>query len=317
MRAAMPDPAAELRIDEFLAHLRDVRGASPHTLRAYAADLRAFAARTAGGGIPDRAALRRWLVDLGERGLAPASIQRKLASVRALFRYLRERHGLTGDATGMLRGPRLRRRIPSALTTAEVDRLLALGFQRDLYGRRDRALLELLYSTGCRVAEAAALRLADVDPDEGIVRLRGKGRRERNGMLGRPARAALADYMPERARHLARCRVAEHGRVFVNRFGRPLSARWIFETVLQHALRAGLRRLTPHGLRHSFATHLLERGADLRAVQELLGHRRLATTEIYTHVSIAHLRDAYERAHPHGSAAVLQSGPRAADPGSR
>lgn len=298
----MSDPAVALHVDEFLAHLRDVRGASPHTLRAYASDLRAFAAwLPCGTTEPGRSDLRRWLVELGEQELQPATVQRKLAAVRALFRFLRERHGLRSDPAKLMRGPRLPPRVPHALTTTEVDLLLGLEFAADFYGLRDRALLEVLYSTGCRVAEAAALRLRELDLHDGIVRLRGKGRRERIGMLGRPAREALGGYLEVRSRHLARLQRSEHGVLFVNRLGAPLSSRWMFETVVRHALRAGLpRRLTPHGLRHSFATHLLERGADLRAVQELLGHKRLVTTEVYTQVTISHLREAYERAHPQG-----------------
>jgi site-specific recombinase XerD len=191
--------------------------------------------------------------------------------------------------------------MPKFLTEAEVDKLLALPFAADFFGCRDRAVLEFLYSTGCRVGEAARVRIADVDFEDGTVLVHGKGRKERVVLLGTAARRALADYLPLRQQQCRTRGLVEPTALFLNRFARALSARWIFEIVLRHARRAGLpARLTPHGLRHSFATHLLQRGADLRTLQEMLGHENLATTEIYTHVSMRQLREVFDRAHPHG-----------------
>jgi site-specific recombinase XerD len=289
-------------LSAFLAHLRDVRNASPNTLRAYSADLGAFLAWLPSGcSAPGRLELRRWLVELGERGLKPASVQRKLASLRSWFAFRREHRGLTQDPSRLVRGPRLRRRTPRFLTTAQVDQLLGQSFTDDFRGRRDRCLLELLYSTGARVGEASGLRLQDLDPHDGTARLLGKGRRQRIALLGRPAREALERYLPARAQWLRARRRPDCGRLFLNKDGGPLSSRSMFTIVVSHARRAGIpTRLTPHGLRHSFATHLLDRGADLRAVQELLGHARISTTEIYTHVSVGRLLEVYDRSHPHG-----------------
>ena len=191
--------------------------------------------------------------------------------------------------------------MPRFLTTAEVDALLGQPFDDTAFGRRDQALLETLYSTGCRVSEVAGMALADLDLDEGIVRVLGKGRKQRIALLGKPACAAIAAWLPHRRELVRASRRSDPDSVWVNRYGRPLSARWVFATVVARAQQAGLQTsLTPHGLRHSFATHLLDRGADLRTVQELLGHARLVTTEIYTHVSIGRLRDVYDKAHPLG-----------------
>ena len=299
----MAAPTLRTDLNAFLDHLQHVRGVSPHTLRAYTSDLRDFLTWfDRDDRNPDRLDLRRFLVELQERGLKASTVQRKLAAVRAFSRYRRDTGRQDGDPARLVKGPKLPRRIPRFLSLAEVDLLLNLEFDASFAGRRDRAVLEVLYSTGCRASEAAGLRLEHLDLDEGTAVLRGKGRTQRLAVFGRPALRAIHDYLPARSELLRERAARDDGFVWLNRGGRQLSSRWIFEIVRRHARRAGIATpLTPHGLRHSFATHLLDRGADLRTVQELLGHKRLVTTEIYTHVSLGRLRDAYERAHPHGS----------------
>lgn len=289
----------------YLDHLARGRRSSAATQRAYASDLRAFAVwlEQQGRTLPQvgRSELRRYLVELQQQGLAATSVQRKLASVRSLFRFLQQGGVVAKDPARLVKGPRAPRRVPRFLTTAEVDRLLGQEFGDEPRDRRDRAILELLYSTGCRVSECAGIRLGDLDLEAGTVRLRGKGSKQRLAMLGAAAVAAIEAWLPARQRLLQRSRRTDPGALFLNRFGKGLSARWIFQTVVDRARAALLPdALTPHGLRHSFATHLLDRGADLRTVQELLGHARLVTTEIYTHVSIGRLREVYEQAHPLG-----------------
>ena len=293
----------------FLRHLEDVRGLSKATLRAYGTDLRAFLAWLPGTTTtPDRLDLRRYLAELHGQGLAASTIQRKLASLRSFFGHLRDEQRLATDPARLVKGPKLPRRIPRVLSVEQVDALLNLPFEDTFYGRRDRAILELLYSTGCRVAEAAGLLIDRVDLQEGTALLFGKGSVERIAIVGSSACAAIEAYLPLRRARLIEVGARDPGVLFLNRKAGALSARWIFETVVRHARRAGIsERLTPHGLRHSFATHLLDRGADLRTVQELLGHKRLATTEIYTHVSMARLREVYDRAHPHGREATDQA----------
>jgi integrase/recombinase XerC len=290
-----------------LRHLDEVRGASAATQRAYRSDLRAFLTWL-GDSTPRRLELRRYLVELEEQGLKASSVQRKLASLRGFFRFLHEGGRLPADPTRSLRGPKLPARVPRFLSSTEVHQLLDQPFAAGFLGSRDRAILEFLYSTGCRVSEAAQLQLQKVDLYQGSLRIMGKGRVERLALLGRAALSALQAYLPLRDRLLRERRRPDCGHVFLNRLGGPLSSRWIFETVLRQARRAGVSaRVTPHGLRHSFATHLLDRGADLRTVQELLGHKRLVTTEIYTHVSVARLRQVYDRAHPHGDGFGVQT----------
>ena len=287
-------------VDSFLGWLATVRRASPHTQRAYRGDLSAFSRwRGASEALPDRLELRRYLVELQDQELSATSIQRKLSALRGLFRWLREHRGVGADPTKALRGPRAPRRVPRFLTVDEVDTLLGLSFDETPLGKRDACVLEVLYSTGCRVSEAATLESGSIDREHQTVRLIGKGDKERLALLGGAACRALDRWLPARRELLAAHRRDDCGRLFLNRYGRPLSSRWIFELVRRHAIRAGIQTpLTPHGLRHSFATHLLDRGADLRSVQELLGHARLQTTEIYTHVSLARLRTAYDAAHP-------------------
>ncbi len=304
---------ADPLLAEFLRHLRQARRAAVATQKAYAADLRAFAGWLRGNGRAlveaSRFDLRRYLVELEEQKLAPTSVQRKLASLRSFYRWLQQEGRIQKDPAALLKGPKTPQRIPTFLTRAQVDALLAQEFAADVVGRRDHAILEVLYSTGCRVAELASMTLRQLDLEEGTVRVLGKGGKMRLAMLGEPALRAVQAWLPHRAALLRSSGGDDPGALFLNQKGGALSARWVFETVVQAARRAGIPvRLTPHGLRHSFATHLLDAGADLRTVQELLGHARLVTTEIYTHVSIGRLREVYDQAHPHGQKAGRAGG---------
>jgi integrase/recombinase XerC len=305
----------------YLKRLVEVRRSSAATVRAYRTDLQAFLEWLRGVGKDalscSRIDLRRYLVELEQQRLAPTSIQRKLACLRGLFRWLREEGRIAQDPARLLRGPKAPRRTPSFLTAGEVEQLLAQPFDGSPQGLRDRAVLETLYSTGCRVSECAAIRLSRTDLEEGSTLLRGKGSKQRMALLGGPALAAIQAWLPARRRILQEHKLPDPDALFLNQKGGPLSARWLFQTVVDRARKAGLQKaLTPHGLRHSFATHLLDRGADLRTVQELLGHARLVTTEIYTHVSVARLRDVYDRAHPQGRGRRAQDADGSAGAGS-
>jgi integrase/recombinase XerC len=241
--------------------------------------------------------LRGFLAELDARDLAPATLARKLSAVRSLFRFLLREGTIDAHPAVSLRRRRRPRKLPSTLEVCEVEALLAAPDLATPLGRRDRALLETMYSAGTRAAETVGLDRTDLDLARGVARVRGKGRKERLAPLGRFALDALGDYLadPERPRPRPQ---AAHA-VFLNRAGGRLSTRALGRMVERHALGAGLaRRPTPHTLRHSFATHLLDKGCDLRAVQELLGHAHLVTTQIYTHVSIESLRAVYEKAHP-------------------
>ena len=304
--AATPPPRPKLRRDiaAFVRHLRDVRDVSAHTLRAYTNDLQAFVDHLdndpGAAHEPGRLEMRRFLLEMQEQGLAASSSRRRLSAVRSFFRFRREHLGHDNDPSRSVRGPKLPSRTPRVWPRDAIDKLLSHRFEDDgsFRGARDKAILEFLYSTGCRVSEAASVQMKDIAPERDAVTLRGKGRKQRLGMIGGPARNALQVYLPLRSAHQNQ---HQHGAdaLWLNQRGGALSARWIFETVRRRAVAAGIDRpLTPHVLRHSFATHLLDAGADLRAVQELLGHEHLSTTEIYTHVSIQRLREAYRRAHP-------------------
>jgi len=296
------DPSLRGRADQFLRELVATRGASAHTQRAYAADLDELCAFLEGRGIRDPRevkprTLRGFLAELDERGLARSTVQRKLSAVRSFFRHLLVR-GLVDAHPGLgLRPARSAKPLPHALEESEVEALLAAPDVATAAGRRDRALFECMYSAGTRAAETVGLDRADVDVRSGIARVRGKGRKERLAPLGSHAVEALQAYLsdPERPRPT----LAAGDAIFLNRRGGRLTTRSLGRIVEKAVLAAGLRRgATPHTLRHSFATHLLDRGADLRAVQELLGHANLVTTQIYTHVSVERLRKIYEQAHP-------------------
>jgi len=281
-------------------------GAGQATLRSYGADLDQLLAWLADRGLAltaiDRATARSYAAYLGRRGYAPSTRARKLSALRGLTRYLSGRDLLPADPAAGLPGPRQRRRLPRTLRRDEVERFLAaLGGDEPLR-RRDRALFELIYGCGLRSAEAVGLRLDDLDLGRAEVRVRGKGGRERVLPLGEEAADALACYLrsgrPALARGRGPVRPAADPHVFLSRNGRPLLTSDVRRLVVRYCRVAGLEDASPHMLRHAFATHMLEGGADLRAIQELLGHASVATTQVYTHVSGAHLRRVYDRHHP-------------------
>jgi len=278
-------------------HLRAERHVSPHTSRAYLSDVRGLL-ETGGVGRPEAVradTIRHWLRELD--GVADrASIARKLAAVRGFFRFLVDTGRVRRDPTLGIATPKLRRKLPVHLTLDEVDRLLVAPAADTLLGLRDRAFIEVLYSSGLRVGELVGLDWERIDVDAAALRVLGKGRKERVVPVGRPALRALAAYRDA-------CRRAgqetARGAVFRNQRGGRLTARSVARLLERHVLVSGTTaKATPHALRHTFATHLLGAGADLRAIQELLGHASLSTTQRYTHVDLRRLMEVYDRAHP-------------------
>jgi len=300
---AEPDRFSE-SLSRFLRHLAAERGGSAHTVKGYREDLLQLHdyLREAGCRQPADATttlLRRYAAGLHAAGYAATTIARKLASIRAFYRFGHREGWVTANPAAPLRSPKRGRRLPKFLTTEEIGRLLDAPPANTDAGLRDRGILELFYSAGLRVAELAAASDPDLDLAAGTIRVRGKGRRERLGIVGSHARRALDCWLEVRGR-FARSRRADATRpLFVNRFGGRLSVRSIGRLLEKHLAVAGLAgRASPHTLRHSFATHLLDAGADIRSVQELLGHKSLVTTQIYTHVTTSRLLDAFEKAHP-------------------
>ena len=283
-------------IAAFLDHLAVEHGASAHTVRSYATDLAGFAAFLRKSGDPgpasvDTRAVRAYLASLHQRGLARTSIARKLAAVRSCFRFLARRGVVDQNPARPVRSPRPARRLPSFLPKDESKNLLDRPPEASVAGRRDQALLELLYATGIRVAECCGLDCADLDLSHGTVRVLGKGGKERAVPVGEVALAAIDAYLAVRG--------ARDGPLFANLQGGRLTTRSAHRIVSRRASLAGTaRRVTPHTMRHTFATHMLGEGADVRLIQELLGHRRLSTTQRYTHVSPEQLMKVYDAAHP-------------------
>jgi len=286
---------------EFMDYLETEKRASVHTLRSYEVDLalyRGYLAEVDGDGAdPTRVGpmgLRRYSAWLNGRGYAPSTVARRLASLRSYFRYLRRQGLVASDPSAGLRNPKQPRRLPRLLRIDEVVRLLEAVAVDTAAGVRDRAMLETLYGGGLRVSELVGLNVADLDGDQELVRVRGKGRRERLAPIGTMAADWLKRWLPMRAPKAPR-----EPALFLNQRGTRLTTRSVGRLLETHLLRAGLvDSASPHTLRHSFATHLLDRGADLRSVQELLGHRNLTTTQIYTHVTQDRILDSYREAHP-------------------
>jgi integrase/recombinase XerC len=296
----VPAGTADAAVEHFLRYLAVERAASAHTLRSYRTDLAdcaAFlAARRLGTLVgADARTLRAYLAALHERGLARTSIARRLAALRSFFRFLVRRGRATANPAREVATPKLPKTLPAYLPIDESDALLRVAPPPSAGSARDRAILELLYATGIRVAELAGLDVEDVslgDWREAAVRVLGKGRKERIVPVGRKAVEALQAYLEQGASRRS-------GPLFLNERGGRLTVRSVHRIVRGRARAAGLhRRVSPHTLRHTFATHLLDAGADLRLIQELLGHARLGTTQKYTHVSTDRLMKVYDRAHP-------------------
>jgi integrase/recombinase XerC len=295
-------------IAQFLRFLDVERNASDLTIKSYREDLMDMAdfltEEKATKLLPREVTptdLRGYVAALHEAGYARTSISRKLASLRSFFKFAIRQGFAENNPAQPLRNPRGQRTLPHFLTAEEVDKLLDAPKLSDAAGLRDKAILEVMYSAGLRVSEVVGMNDRDIDLAEGAVRIRGKGRKERIGSLGRYAIRALKAYYPARIRKVTEGQPErqQDQPTFTNKFGQRLTTRSVGRMLEKYILECGLdTRTTPHTLRHSFATHLLDRGADIRSVQEMLGHKSLATTQIYTHVSTANIKKAYAKAHP-------------------
>ena len=293
---------------DFVAYLEFERGLSRNTLEAYRSDLLQFGRFLDGRGLTALSAapldIADFLASLGgtDGGTAvPATVHRKSACLRSFYRHLRREELLESDPTANLSPPRRGRRLPQVLSRAEVARLLEAPRGTEPIDLRDRALLELMYACGLRASEATGLEVTDVDLDELVLRAHGKGSKERLVPVGRTAADAVRRYLERGRPRLVGSAVEAH--MFVNFRGRALTRQGLYKIVRRHAEAVGLGdRMSPHTLRHTFATHLLAGGCDLRAVQEMLGHADVATTQLYTHLSSERLKDVYFRAHPRATA---------------
>ncbi|GIW83592.1 MAG: tyrosine recombinase XerC [Gemmataceae bacterium] len=297
----------EQHLADFFLHLSVERNASAMTIKSYREDLMQLVSylreqrRKDALEVADWSmrALRGWLVWLHEQGYSRSTIARRLAAARAFGRFLCRQGALQSNPAQSLRGPRQERKLPQFLTQEQIHRLLQVPFPNTWQGLRDRAILEVLYSAGLRVSELVGLDVDDVELREGFLHVRGKGKRERLALLGPAAQQTLTEWLAAREAFLQQRRTRQTPAVFVNRFGTRLSSRSVGRLLQTYLHRAGIEtRTSPHTLRHTFATHLLDAGADIRGVQELLGHKQLTTTQIYTHVSTRRLRDSYRQAHP-------------------
>jgi integrase/recombinase XerC len=286
-------------IFDFIAYLRNERHLSPHTERSYLSDLEQLAdfLGNAGPAQIDHQTLRRFLAHLMNRKVKKSSIARKLSSIRAFFKYLNREGILTSNPARLVSTPRREKRLPPVLTADDAQRLMeapgGMAPEQDEAVLRDRAVLETLYSTGVRASELAGINRDDIKRDDRLIRVRGKGRKERIIPIGRPALNAIDAYLERKSRG------RENPAVFTGPGGKRLTVRTVQRILENYRKKLGLQqKASPHTLRHSFATHLLESGADLRAIQELLGHVSLSTTQRYTHLNLDSLMETYDKAHP-------------------
>ncbi|MCX8043115.1 MAG: tyrosine recombinase XerC [Desulfobacterota bacterium] len=296
----------EQYIQEFSQYLVIERNASPHTCRNYLRDLREFAAFVHDSGVIQNAsvtslesfAIRAYLAHVAKKNKR-SSQARKLSCLRSFFRFLVRRRIIEHNPARSIKMPRTERPLPRYLTVDQMFALLDSVPAETLEQCRDKAILEVLYSTGIRVSELVRMNRETTDPDAGMLRVTGKGRKERIVPLGTPARARLKEYLSRSSAQATRGADLLGTPVFLNRFGGRLTERSIARIVDKYMLRCGMHhRISPHALRHSCATHMLNAGADIRTIQELLGHRSLSTTQKYTHLNIDHLMEVYDRAHP-------------------
>ena len=297
-------------LERYVKHLVAERNASPHTVSNYSREIAQFMAFAEGQEVMawedvTPALLRQWLALLHNQGYVKASVVRRISELRAFYTYLRRHDLVTTNPVQAISAPKLPQRLPRPLTREEIDKLLAAPDAATPQGQRDRAMLELLYAGGLRVSELLAIDINHIDLAQGQVRVLGKGAKERLALIGRPAIEALRYYLADGRVRLAGAAVVAGApsrrsqAVFLNRFGQRLSVSMFTRTLSDYAAAAGIEhKVTPHMFRHSFATHLLDGGADLRSVQELLGHEQASTTQIYTQVSQNQLRETVLKAHP-------------------
>ncbi|HLO04570.1 MAG TPA: site-specific tyrosine recombinase XerD [Symbiobacteriaceae bacterium] len=288
-------------IHEFITYLSVERGLATNTLESYGRDLRQYSEYLeADSGALDavsRSTVVAYLLHLQGQGKATATIARRLAALKAFYQFLLRERRINQDPTANLESPKLEKRLPKVLTVREVERLLAQPDPAQPAGMRDRAMLELLYATGIRVSELVSLSVVDVNLEMGYIRCSGKGAKERIVPLGSLAIQSCAEYLERARMRLVKLDVEQA--LFVNHHGHRLTRQGFWKIVKKYADDAKIEKeITPHTLRHSFATHLLENGADLRSVQEMLGHADISTTQIYTHVTKGRLKEVYARTHP-------------------
>lgn len=305
--------AAVRYLEDYLIWLEHGRSVSEHTLKAYRTDLGRFATYLGTESAREPTALRTadlkdYVAELLESGLKRSTIARHVAALRGYFRYLLMEGAADDDPAASLRTPRRRRSLPRVLSTEQMERLLQAPAGSGFLAVRDRALLEVLYSAGLRVSELVGLDVDDLDLARGWARVLGKGRQERDAVLGSHAVEATRAYLDLRE---SRRRTPDERALFLNHRGTRLTDRSVRRVLERHLVRADVPPgVTPHTLRHTFATHLLAHGAGLKEVQELLGHKHLSSTQVYTHVSPEHLRRAYETAHPRAEVAAAPPRPR-------
>jgi len=290
-------------VDDFLNYLSVERGLAKNTVESYRRDLVKFMGFLNGARISSfdrvkRSDITDYLMGQKDKNLMATTLSRNLVAIKMLFRFLAREKFIKEDVSGIIESPKIWKKLPDALSIDEVEKLLAAPNLKDLQGIRDRAFLELMYATGMRVSEAGGLKVADMNMDVGFVKCLGKGQKERIVPLGKKAKEAINRYL-EKVRPGLVKKNPQEPNLFVNRFGGKISRQSLWSTVRNCAAKARIKkRLTPHTLRHSFATHLLERGADLRIVQELLGHANISTTQIYTHINKDRLKAIHQKFHP-------------------
>ncbi len=289
--------------DEYLGYLQSVRNLSEASIRAYRGDLLAFADWLARGSLDehqvDAALVRRYIAHLSRQNAAVSTVNRVLSSLKGYFRFLVRTERAPGSPLEGVRGIRKQTHLPSFLFEDEIAELLKLdgdGFTL----LRDRLILEMLYSTGCRISELVTVNLDDIDFKRSRILVHGKGRKDRYVFVGAPAQRVLADYLPYRRERLARKGERNEKALVINANGQRITQRGVAGIIQKRVIEKGIaKKVSPHTFRHSFATHILDHGADIRVVQELLGHASLSTTQVYTHLGLGALKRIYQQAHPH------------------
>lgn len=289
-------------VDEFINYLAVERGLAQNTLESYARDIRQLSQYLIQNDLgalheTSRGAIMHYLSAMKSQGRAMSSISRNLAAIKAFYQYLMRERYISKDPAASMEAPKLEKRLPKVLTVTEIDKLLKQPAPVSPAGIRDRAMLELLYATGIRVSELISLTISDVNLELGYIKCYGKGSKERIVPLGSIAAKWVNNYLEKGRPRLIKSPGVQT--LFVNQHGRKLTRQGFWKIIKRHAYEAHIQKdITPHTLRHSFATHLLENGADLRSVQEMLGHADISTTQIYTHVTNKHLQEVYEKTHP-------------------